>query len=384
MDQYRAGANCITTFQLGDGVQNQPQSLEQLDNVGVNGVVRAIDLFAGAGGLTLGFRRAGITTIAAVEIDPYAVQTFRSHTPDSDLFEADIQQVNLRVYAGKVDLLYGGPPCQPFSSGGLRQSAKDERDMVPWFIRAVRELHPQAFFMENVPGLAVGSRGTYLSSVIREFRSLDYTITWQVVNAASYGVPQKRCRLFVVGMQRKGYLFPKATHGPGTHHPYVVAGHVLKQPVGEPPASRVVYAKTPDLRPNPYDGHLFNGGGRAIDLSQPSHTILASAGGNKTHFLDEQGLVPEYHQHLRNGGQPRTGYLPGGRRLSVEESAMLQTFPPDFVFAGPRSAQYEQIGNAVPPDLAYVLGKALVEQMTTQDRDYATLYGYGPRQLTLL
>jgi DNA (cytosine-5)-methyltransferase 1 len=127
--------------------------------------------------------------------------------------------------------------------------------------------------------------------------------------------------------------------------------------------SRVFFAKKPDLRPSPYDGHLFNGGGRAIDPNRPCHTILASAGGNKTHFLDPLDLVPEYHRHLSAGGTPRSGELKGARRLTVEESAIIQTFPSWVRFAGPRSAQYHQIGDAVPPLLAAVIGRSLVVQL---------------------
>jgi DNA (cytosine-5)-methyltransferase 1 len=109
---------------------------------------------------------------------------------------------------------------------------------------------------------------------------------------------------------------------------------------------------------------MFNGGGRPIDLSVPCHTILAAAGGNKTHFFDTLGLVPAYHAHLAKGGKPRTGTLNGGRRLTVEESALLQTFDPSIRFAGSRSSRYTQIGNAVPPLLAEVLGQALYDAIS--------------------
>jgi DNA (cytosine-5)-methyltransferase 1 len=104
---------------------------------------------------------------------------------------------------------------------------------------------------------------------------------------------------------------------------------------------------------------LFNGGGRPIDLGAPCHTILASAGGNKTHFIDTLGLVPAYHAHLSKGGKPRTGTLEGGRRLTPEESALIQTFPRATKFCGARSSRYTQIGNAVPPLLAEALGRTL-------------------------
>jgi DNA (cytosine-5)-methyltransferase 1 len=326
--------------------------------------MKSIELFCGAGGLAIGLARAGIAAVCAVEMDASAAATFAAHEPDADVITSDIRQVDLSHYRGKAELLSGGPPCQPFSSGGLRGAALDERDMIPYFLKGLREVQPQAFLMENVPGLTVGGRGQYLSDVIGEFRSLGYCVSWKVLNAAHFGVPQIRRRLFVVGLKNRVFRFPAETHGPGRKHEYVSVDDVLpRRQIGEPNPSQVFYAKNPELRPNPYHGHLFNGGGRAIERNRPSPTILASAGGNKTHFFDDLNLVPEYHSHLAKGGAPRTGALPGARRLTVLESAVLQTFSKDMSFSGPRSAQYEQIGNAVPPLLAKILGKAIVKQM---------------------
>jgi DNA (cytosine-5)-methyltransferase 1 len=324
-------------------------------------MVRGIDLFAGAGGLTLGLKAAGVETVCAVEVEEKRARTFARHTPDADIITIDIRKVTFARYRGAVQIVYGGPPCQPFSSGGLRRSHADERNMIPEFVRVVEEVRPAAFLMENVPGLATGERRAYLAQVIGQFEDLGFRVAWQVLNAAEYGVPQKRRRLFVVGLRDAPFTFPEPTHGPGRALPFVRARDVLPdEPIGEPNPSRVFYAKNPDLRPSPYDGHLFNGGGRPINLDEPCPTILASAGGNKTHFLDTLGLVPEYHRHLSEGGKPRTGTLPGARRLTVEESALIQTFPEGMVFCGPRSSQYHQVGDAVPPRLAEVLGRVVL------------------------
>ena len=320
--------------------------------------IRAIDLFCGAGGLTLGMKRAGVHTVAAVEYDRDACRTFEASFPDVTLIEDDIRNVDFHAYSG-LDLVVGGPPCQPWSTGGKRMGERDTRDMLPEFVRAVLEIRPKAFLMENVPGLA-GTHRDYLIETVRPL--LDhYDIADPIlVNAAEHGVPQKRRRMLLTGYRKDfGGVFevPQARK-------LVPASTVIgKSIVGEHNPSKVTYAKNPDIRPNPFDGQLFNGGGRGIDLSKPSPTILASAGGNKTPFVDVADLVPAYHSHLMAGGKPRSGTLPNARRISVRECARLQTFPDEMLFHGRRSSQYRQVGNAVPPVLAEMAARALLKGM---------------------
>lgn len=324
-----------------------------------------LDLFAGAGGLSLGMEAAGFSTLAAVEFMAEACKTFSGHHPDTEIREGDIADVDFREYRGEVRVVAGGPPCQPFSTGGKRLAHEDPRNGIPQFIRAVSETEPDAFVMENVAGLGAGSKRAYLDQVVAQLEQLGFKVTWKVLNAAHYGVPQKRQRLLVVGMRRQDFEFPDPTHGPGTRRRLRVAGDVLDcdRPVGELNRAIVTYAKNPDIRPSPYDGHVFNGGGRPIDLAAPAPTMLASMGGNKTPWLDTAGVVPAYHQHLLGGGAPRSGTVEGARRITVEEAARIQTFPTTVEFAGTRSRQYAQVGNAVPVKLAQVVGEALAEQL---------------------
>jgi DNA (cytosine-5)-methyltransferase 1 len=322
----------------------------------------AIDLFAGAGGLSLGLHAAGFESVLAVEIMPDAVATYRATFPATEVRQQDIATVDFRPWKG-VDVVAGGPPCQPFSIGGLRRGRDDGRDFLPEFVRAVLEVRPRAFIMENVPGLA--SFGPYLRSVMAPLYDLYAVCEPQVLNAADYGVPQSRKRLIIVGScEGAPFRLP-----PGRPDRRVPAGSILtREARGEPNPSKVVYAKNPDLRPNPYQGHLFNGGGRAIELDRPSPTILAAAGGNKTHFLDLGDHIPAYHWHLRLGGAARVGQLPDARRITVAESAALQSFPDWVQFKGSRSSQYTQVGNAVPPRLAQAVADELFDQVLGRSR----------------
>lgn len=325
----------------------------------------AIDLFAGCGGLSIGLGQAGFSVEAAVEIDADACTTFACLHGDAELFDGDIATVDFRPFRGDVRLVGAGVPCQPFSSGGKRLAAADPRDGFPQFLRAVREIRPEAVVLENVAGLARGSRRSYFDSIIHALEDIGFTVAWQFLNAADYGVPQKRVRLFAVGLRGREFTFPAPTHGPGRRKKWVRAGSVLSvdKVTGEPNPSIVTYARNPDLRTNPYGGHVFNGGGRPIDFTRPSHTILASAGGNKTHWVDTLGLVPAYHARLVAGESPLKGEVPGARRITVAESALLQSFPPGMAFAGARSNQYTQVGNAVPPLLAEAVGRAVADQL---------------------
>jgi DNA (cytosine-5)-methyltransferase 1 len=326
--------------------------------------MRVIDLFSGAGGLSLGLKRAGYEVAACVEINRDAMETYSGHEPGAVHYNEDVRAISFERFRGSVNAVAGGPPCQPFSIGGLRRASRDSRDMIPEFIRCLKEVQPDAFIMENVPGLLLKRTRPYFDSVLARLSECGYRLNWAVLNAADYGVPQKRRRLFVLGSRGDQLRFPAPTHGSSAGAPHGSALDVLgDSAIGEAPKCPVKYARNPDLRPSPYAGHVYNGGGRPLDPAGPCHTILASSGGYKTHWIDTLGVAPEYHAHLMAGGDPREGEVPGARRLSVEECAVIQTFPRGLVFSGRRSSQYTQVGDAVPPDLAFMVGSSVFFQL---------------------
>lgn len=328
--------------------------------------MRAIDLFSGPGGLSLGLKSSGIYAELCVEKNADAVDTYSRHSVNCIHANEDIRKISFQKYRNKIDIVFGGPPCQPFSTGGLQKAQFDQRDMIPEFIRCITEVQPEAFIMENVPGLITKNSRAYFDHVLQRLSVLGYKLNWAVLNAGDYGVPQKRKRLILLGSQEEFLKFPHPTHGDRTRKEFVKASDVLRldDPIGEPAKTPVTYAKNPDIRKYAYAGLVYNGGGRPIDPNGLCHTILASSGGSKTHWIDTKGIVEEYHAHLSSGGKPRSGVVDGARRLSVEECALIQTFPKGLKFSGSKSSQYTQIGDAVPPKLAAAIGRAVVAQLS--------------------
>lgn len=334
--------------------------------------IPALDLFAGAGGLSIGITEAGFKPVGAVEVLTDAATTYESHH-DVEVNRRRLEEIpkgDLRALGSNVRVVVAGPPCQPWSTGGHRLASLDSRDGFPALLRALDVIRPEAFLIENVAGLERGVTRPYFLTLVKRLEELGYDVAAKTLDAADYGVPQHRRRLFLVGLNGAHFKFPEATHGPGREKPWVTARDVLgHEPLGEPNESIITYAKRPHIRPSPYDGLLFNGGGRPINLDAPARTILSSAGGNKTPFLDLDGDVPGYHARLwdRDAQRPRSNYrqrvrrgrLRSARRITVEECAALQSLPADLQFSGTRSIQYKLVGNAVPPKLASAVAKAL-------------------------
>lgn len=331
--------------------------------------MRTLDLFAGAGGLSLGVELAGGSPVAAIEIDATAVETLCANFPTLQIAARDIRSAEafraIQALRKRVDVVVGGPPCQPFSVAGHQRAHDDPRNCIPDFIRAVQSVQPAAFVMENVGGLYLSRHRRYLSSVIGAFKALGFQVSAMVLDAASYGVPQHRRRLFLVGVRGDSPVrFPLPTHGVDSAHPFRSSGEAIRSaPKDNPNVAIVTFARNPILRPQPWDGMLVNGGGRPINLCEPCQTIPASAGGNRTHIVDPDGVLVEYHSYLMRGGKPRIGIVEGVRRLTVNESAAIQSFPKSYSFLGRPSARYRQVGNAVPPLLASTVMTAVFSHL---------------------
>ncbi len=294
----------------------------------------ALDLFAGCGGLALGFEAAGFRTIG-YEQDADCCATYVRN------LGSPCRQVTLtpgHADLDAADVIIGGPPCQPFSVNGRKSGQlgkRDPRNGIPAFLDAVRRIRPKLVVIENVRGLADARNAGYLRRIKVELEELKYGVEWRLLSAADFGVPQKRVRLFIVG-SRKPFLFP----APNVDR-YVTAEEAL----GQAAWTKTVLAKTLTQAMDRYiDGYETKCEcvrPRDLHPELPSRTLTCrNLSGATADMLRIK---------LRNGAR---------RRLTVREAARLQSFPDWFEFEGTEASQFEQIGNAVPPLLAKAVAKA--------------------------
>lgn len=353
--------------------------------------MKAVSLFSGAGGMDVGFKAAGFDVLAANELDKYACETFRANHPESELIEGDIDTCVEKLYSYRgVDVVFGGPPCQGFSVAGKMDPDDPRSKLIFSFCNVVENVKPKAFVMENVKALGTLSKFEEVrTALISRFQKAGYTVTIHILNSKDFGVPQSRERVFFIGVQDGIKPIYKTNF-----RKYLNAAPTLREvliPLGKPGTKRndricnakVTLATKPVLRKSPYAGMLFNGQGRPLNPDGWASTLPASMGGNRTPIIDDNHLylgkdswVEEYHRHLMTGGKPQgmhdvPSYL---RRLTINEAALLQTFPEDYVWCGPSSKVYSQIGNAVPCGLAKVVANCVRDTLSgLQDAETITV-----------
>lgn len=340
--------------------------------------LKGVSLFSGAGGMDVGFKEAGIDIIWANELDEKAAKTYQNNFGDH-MVVGDIRDIPSADIPA-CDIIFGGPPCQGFSVAG-KMNTGDPRSQLIWeFLRVVKDKKPKAFVLENVKNLAINDRFADIrTKLIKSFKSIGYEVELNVLNSKDFGVPQARERAIFIGVEKKlnidpASLFPQ---GRGNLEVSVRAALAHLPEPGEKGNSekcnaKIVPAKNPVMRKSPYAGMLFNGQGRPLDLDRPAITMTASMGGNKTPFIDvrllknqaKENWVVQYHRHLSEGGKPEKEAPPFLRRITVLESAILQSFPPDYIFEGSQCSKYRQIGNAVPPKLAQAISEKLIEALS--------------------
>ena len=361
--------------------------------------LKVIDLFSGAGGLSQGFRDAGFDIISAVEIDKNLSQTFRENFKKTKLFEKDISKVNSKDLLAKnsnVDIVIGGPPCQGFSMSGKRIRSNgiflnDKRNkLFKEFVRVIKDLKPKIFLMENVPGILNIYQGKTKNQILSIFKSIGYDTKVKVLLAADYGVPQLRKRAFFIGNNLgidPEFLFP-----PKINKEYVTVEEAIydlpftKSGQGE---FKSKYDKKPIteyqkiMRRNAKS--LFNHISTKHDDKVLKIMKMLKEGqgrNNLPKYLQTKSIhsgsymrivknKPAYTITTRFDTPPvgRVTHPKADRALTAREAARLQSFPDNFIFLGKRTHIGIQIGNAVPPLLAYELAKNIKIRLTLKDKN---------------
>lgn len=304
-----------------------------------------LDLFAGCGGLSLGFEAVGFRTIG-YEMVETAVETYNKNlkgTCHNQFLTVGFEYPE----AENIDIVIGGPPCQPFSRFGNQMGIEDSRDGFPVFIDAVRRLQPKVFLFENVANI-LGRHKWYLDLIVRELQKLGYIVEYRILNAVNYGVPQNRERLICIG-HRASFRFPMIEN--------------RKTPLLMPLETRCIALnqKVKSLRRDKTNTSLFTKKSHCInprDLypDRPARTITCR---NLAGATSDMQRV-----RLKDGRR---------RRITDREAARLQSFPDWFEFAGNETNKYNQIGNAVPPLLAYKLAKQVQITYHSEQKDSAEI-----------
>ncbi len=330
--------------------------MPQLPNNGL----RTLSLFSGGGGLDLGFERAGFKHVASYDILEAAGVTLQKNRPEWRIFagkDGDVTKIDWTLYRGEIDIVHGGPPCQPFSLAGRQQGKEDPRDMFPTFVRAVLEIEPLAFIAENVPALVTKKFDQYLQEVIETPLSSKYFIRKFQLYAPCFGIPQVRKRVFFVGFKKANlavkYQEPTLTHYYNHLEEKTIVLESLIQHNLQPCMGAREALGLPDIGIDGLAPTIRSG------FTGPRHTtsVLSSVSAQKA--WRKLGIWPNGVALTR---ERASIFVVENEdfRLSVPDCVLLQGFPESWSIQGAVYVALGQIGNAVPPPMAYRVAKSIL------------------------
>ena len=340
--------------------------------------MNVVDLFAGAGGLSYGFQMAGCRVLCGIDNDKDCAATFRKNHPRSEYLTKNIEDVTSDdmtrlVGRNKVDILVGGPPCQGFSISGKRTSSDPRNQLYAHFLRIADMLSPQAVLIENVPGLQALFGGRVFADIVDKLHKRGFKTSVKVVSADDYGVPQSRKRIMIVGARNEKYVFPEPNGKKIT-----LWESISDLPLLEGVAESSEYSTRPS---NEYQERMREGSTWVSNHVATNHTDKTRRIISMVKEGQNYKSLPEHLQKTRNvhiawtrldGSRPsltidtghRHHFHPKANRIpTVRESARIQSFPDRFVFVGTKTSQYRQVGNAVPPFLAYNLSINMIKML---------------------
>ena len=325
-----------------------------------------IDLFAGAGGMSLGFDKAGFENVLAVEYDECFAETYKFNFPDHNLKVEDIKNISndeIKKIIGnnKIDVIIGGPPCQGFSIAGRigRNFIDDERNQLfKEFVRFVNVIKPKIFVMENVAALKTHNKGKTIEEIVNEFKNVGYTVKYDVLNAVNYGVPQQRRRIFIIGTlnENNKFEFPKKTNK------YITIKEALK---GLPELKSGKTSNIPNHNAMHHSKQMLEkmsyvkDGGDRNDIPEE----LRPKSGDIRKYIRYNSKEPSI---CITGDMRKVFHFNQNRALTGRELARIQTFPDNFIFKGNAGKVQQQIGNAVPPKLAFQIANSVKEVLDNE------------------
>jgi len=337
----------------------------------------AIDLFAGAGGTALGLENAGLNHVMLNEFDKYAAATLRHNKPSWNINDEDIHKVDFKKWRNKVDIVEGGFPCQSFSYAGKGRGFEDTRGtLFHEFARAVKEIKPKIAIGENVRGLLTHDDGRTIKVMVSIIQDLGYKVAYKILRSQYFDVPQKRERLVIIAVRKdikSPILFPK-------ERDYTVS---LREAIGDKPKSegqQYSQRKYEIMKLIPEGGYWRNlTDALQREYMQASYFHTGGKTGMARRLAwDEPSLTLTCNPAQK---QTERCHPEETRPLNIREYARIQTFPDEWIFTGSTSAQYKQIGNAVPVNLGYYMGSAVIMMLDGKKDDNFDIVDALPEEL---
>ena len=333
-----------------------------------------LDLFCGCGGLSLGFEMAGFNVKLAIDNWEDALVTYRKNhkgtpTLNADLLTQNPKDVQEQFAINDLDVIIGGPPCQGFSVAGKRIIDDDRNKLYKSFVRFVQYFQPKAFVMENVPNILSIGGGMVKEAILKDFSDLGYEVSYKVLMASDYGVPQNRRRAIFVGLRGQSFDFPERN---------VLSAVTTFEALSDLPETSVADGDDYPCKPQSDYQSMIRQGATALYNHQitlhsdETKRIIAMVpdGGNYKCLPESMWSLRKVHIAwtrmdskkpcftIATGHRHHFHYL-YNRIPTVRESARIQSFPDSFMFLGSKTSQYKQVGNAVPPLMAYAIAKNL-------------------------
>ncbi|MEL4356505.1 MULTISPECIES: DNA cytosine methyltransferase [unclassified Luteococcus] len=308
----------------------------------------SVEVCAGAGGQALGLEAAGFKHLACVEMDARACETLRQNRPQWNTLQMDLNEWSAQSFKGKVDLFAGGVPCPPFSKAGKQLGADDERNLFPRALELIRQADPRAVMIENVRGLLDPQFEGFRDEVSRELASMGFRPHWKLLHASDFGVSQLRPRVVMVAIKDPWdayFTWPEPARKPAR-----TVGQLL------------------------FDLMSSNGWEGASEWARQANAIAPTlVGGSHKHGGPDLGPTRARKAWAQLGvdgktiapAAPEAGFT-GTPRLTVEMGALVQGFPPDWKFSGPKTAAWRQVGNAFPPPVAAAVGTQIAKALNAR------------------